>query len=41
MTRSEHGATVRANLPYFAPPDERTAYLQALCKEFTDALHEA
>ncbi|MEI5135190.1 cupin domain-containing protein [Streptomyces libani] len=32
--------TVRANLPYFAPPDERTAYLQALRKEFADALHE-
>ncbi|MER0481040.1 hypothetical protein ABR737_22355 [Streptomyces sp. Edi2] len=33
-------STVRANLPYFAPPDERTTYLQALRKEFTDALHE-
>ncbi|MCF3146122.1 cupin domain-containing protein [Streptomyces platensis] len=32
--------TIRANLPYFAPPDERTAYLQALRKEFADALHE-
>ncbi|WP_432000689.1 cupin domain-containing protein [Streptomyces sioyaensis] len=32
--------TVRANLPYFAPPDERTTYLHALRKEFTDALHE-
>ncbi|MGW8972747.1 cupin domain-containing protein [Streptomyces platensis] len=32
--------TVRANLPYFASPDERTTYLQALRKEFTDALHE-
>ncbi|WP_435602301.1 cupin domain-containing protein [Streptomyces sp. bgisy130] len=32
--------TIRANLPYFAPPDERAAYLQALRKEFADALHE-
>ncbi|MDT0458740.1 cupin domain-containing protein [Streptomyces sp. DSM 41527] len=32
--------TVRANLPYFASPDERTTYLQALRKEFADALHE-
>ncbi|WP_411135246.1 JmjC domain-containing protein [Streptomyces sp. C10] len=32
--------TVRANLPNFAPPDERTAYLEALRKEFIEALHE-
>lgn len=32
--------TVRANLPYFAPPAERTTYLQALRKELAGALHE-
>ncbi|WEB41709.1 cupin domain-containing protein [Streptomyces yunnanensis] len=32
--------TVRANLPYFASPDERTAYLEALRKELTEAVHD-
>ncbi|WP_438486823.1 cupin domain-containing protein [Streptomyces sp. S186] len=32
--------TVRANLPYFASPDERAAYLEALRKELTEALHD-
>ncbi|MGW1196292.1 cupin domain-containing protein [Streptomyces sp. NPDC002536] len=32
--------TVRANLPRFASPDKRTAYLEALRKEFTEALHD-
>ncbi|MGV4930014.1 cupin domain-containing protein [Streptomyces sp. BHT-5-2] len=32
--------TVRANLPYFASSDERAAYLEALRKELTEALHD-
>ncbi|WP_218137664.1 hypothetical protein [Streptomyces sp. 2112.2] len=31
---------VRANLPYFAAPDEQTTYLAALRRELAGALHE-